>query len=42
MTVSKPKLWNPEQPYLYTLLLETPNDIPGYAAEIALLKEHHA
>ena len=24
------------------MLLETPNDIPGYAAEIALLKEHHA
>ena len=27
MTVSKPKLWNPEQPYLYTLLLETPNEV---------------
>ena len=24
------------------MLLETPNDIPGYAAEIALLNEHHA
>ena len=27
LTVPKPKLWNPEQPYLYTLLLETPNEV---------------
>ncbi|MGN0793304.1 MAG: deoxyribonuclease IV [Aristaeellaceae bacterium] len=24
------------------MLLETPNELPGYAAEISLLKEHHA
>ena len=27
MTVKEPTLWNPEQPYLYTLLLEMPNEI---------------
>ena len=26
-SVKNPTLWNPEQPYLYTLLLETPNEI---------------
>ena len=27
LNVSEPKLWNPEQPYLYTLVLECPNEI---------------
>ncbi len=27
MTVRQPRLWNPEQPYLYTLLLETKDEV---------------
>ena len=27
ITVKNPILWNPEQPYLYTLLLETPDEV---------------
>ena len=27
MTVKDPILWNPEQPYLYTLILEMPNEV---------------
>ena len=27
MTVTNPVLWNPEQPYLYTLIIETPNEV---------------
>ena len=27
LTVNEPTLWNPEQPYLYTLVLECPNEI---------------
>lgn len=27
LTVYHPILWNPEQPYLYTLILETPNEV---------------
>ena len=27
LTLQQPKLWNPEQPYLYTLVLETENEV---------------
>ena len=27
MLVKEPKLWNPEQPYLYTLVLETEGEV---------------
>ena len=27
LTIKNPILWNPEQPYLYTLLLETPDEV---------------
>lgn len=27
LRVKEPTLWNPEQPYLYTLVLETPNEV---------------
>ena len=27
LTIEKPTLWNPEQPYLYTMILETPNEV---------------
>ena len=26
-SISNPTLWNPEQPYLYTVILETPNEV---------------
>lgn len=27
LTIENPQLWNPEEPYLYTLLLETPGEV---------------